>query len=278
MSNLFKEYKTMKKFFKYMIPSLAAVLLLGSCKDDDASAPGFVELPCTVSMENLTAASYNLLNADVVLSNPENVLEQGLELSATEDFAETTIIVADSVNANVKVNAAAAPGNNYYVRAYAFLKNNQVLRSATQTVSTPEYTYPVNGTYHVSKIFAMDWDDYNFYDVTGTADYPVYDVTIELSEEEEGEVIISNILGAGLTVQGIYDEEEGVILVPSGQVCTEDLAGYGPAQFIAFNEELDGEEYVTFTFDKKTGSLSSSIFGIRVTAGFWDILYIQAAQ
>ena len=268
----------MNKFFKYMIPSLAAVLLLGSCKDDDASAPGFVELPCTVSMENAVAATYNLVSADVVLSNPENVLEQGLELSATEDFAETSIVVADSVDAKVKVNAAAAPGSSYFVRAYAFLKNSKVVRSDVQKVSTPEYTYSVNGTYHVRKIFAMDWDDYNFYDVTGTTDYPVYDVTVEFSEDEEGTVIISNLLGEGLTVEGIYDEEEGAILVPSGQVCTEDLAGYGPAQFIAFNEELDGEEYVTFAFDKKTGSLNSSIFGIRVAAGFWDILYIQAAQ
>lgn len=267
----------MKKFFKYMIPSLAAVLCLGSCSDD-VEAPAYVELPGTVSMENAVAASYNLVSADVVLSNPENVLEQGLELSATEDFAEASIIVADSVDGKVTVNAAAAPGNNYFVRAYAFLKNNKVLRSDVQKVSTPEYTYPINGTYRVGKIFAMDWDDYNFYDVTGTADYPVYDVTIELSEEEEGVVVISNILGMGLTVQGIYDEEEGFILVPSGQICTEDLAGYGPAQFIAFDEELNGEEYVTFTFDKKTGSLQSSIFGIRVSAGFWDILYIQAAQ
>ena len=267
----------MNKFFKYMIPSLAAVLLLGSCKDD-VEAPAYVELPGTISMENAVAATYNMVSADVVLSNPENVLEQGLELSATEDFAETSIVVADSVDAKVKVNAAAAPGSSYFVRAYAFLKNSKVLRSGVQKVSTPEYTYPVNGTYHVGKIFAMDWDDYNFYDVTGTADYPVYDVEVEFSEEEEGTVVISNLLGMGLTVEGIYDEEEGVILVPSGQICTEDLRGYGPAQFFAFNEELEGEEYVTFTFDKKTGSLSSTIFGIRVSAGFWDSLYIQAAQ
>ena len=263
----------MKKFFKYILPCMALGLALVSCSEDEK---GFTDaaLPGTVALENATAVNYNTVTANIVLSNPENVIEEGLEVATKEDFSDSKFIISKDIDSNIGMTLTALPATTYYIRAYAFQKNSNILRTEVVKITTPDFVYSIDGTYTVTSILVMSFDDYNFYESIGTEDYPAYEITIKSGED--GQVEITNLYEFGTTVVGFYDAETGAISVPSGQQVIDELDVYGPAVLVGFSDELDLQESIDIVFDKKTGVLETGIWGVRVSAGFWDVCAISA--
>lgn len=263
----------MKKFFKYILPCMALGLALVSCSEDEK---GFTDaaLPGTVALENTTVVRFNTVTADIVLSNPENVIEEGLEVATKEDFSDSKFVISKDIDSKVSMTLNTTPATTYYIRAYAFQKNSNILRTETVKVSTPEFVYSIDGTYTVTSIFVLDFETYTFSESIGDKSYPPYEITIKSGED--GKVEITNIYETGATVVGFYDAETGAISVPSGQKVVDDLEGYGPAALVGLSNELALTETIDIVFDKKTGLLETGIWGVRVSAGFWDVCAISA--
>lgn len=268
----------MKKFYQYALVSLVLLMGFSSCSDEDMSKQAIdaqydqvysqIDPASTLKLASLTALSYNKLSAQLNVSDPSLVLEQGLEYATTEDFSDAKQVLAESIESSNDFQLPAVPGTTYYVRAYAVLKNYATIYSATQTVTTPEFTFSLEGTYTLSEIWSYYSEEYE----TG------YEITLAFADGSETTVEITNLFNEGKVITGEYDPETGMIMIPNGQVLMDDLSGYGEAWLDGADDEGAPTDFLYFVFDEKTGVLESGFAYLNVSLGTWDLLSISAVH
>jgi len=268
----------MKKFYQYALVSLVLLTGFCSCSDEDMSKEAIdaqygqayaqVVPESTLKLATLTAASYNKLNAQINVSDPSLILEQGLEYATSEDFSDAKQVPAESIESSNDFQLPAVPGTTYFVRAYAVLKNYAMIYSAAQTVTTPEYTFPLEGTYTLSEIWS-------YYSEVYETDY---EITLSFVDGSDTSVEITNLFNEGKVVIGEYDPETSMILVPNEQVVMDDLSGYGEAFLDGADDTGAPADFLYFTFDEKTGALESGYIYLDVSLGTWDLIAISAVH
>ena len=299
----------MKNIFKLMIPCLAVAFSLTSCNDtmdDKASIDAQFVKPTTASitLASATAADFQSVNATGSLSGLEskmvcpncgysadaapakcptcetadslfvtvgNVSEFGIQVSKNQDFSGTVkTIVGDFGALNYDLTATGLEeSTTYFVRAYAATTTAGILVSEAKSVTTPKAPiFPLDGVYST-----IEWD---FNQDTGeweAAEAP-YDITIEFDAEDPTLVNITNIWDGGMTVQGQYNAETGVITVPNMQIIYVH-ATYGDVWIRGVNSAVTGyTSAVQFQFTALGGKMQSTPMGAICAAGAFGYFYL----
>ena len=265
----------MKNIFKYIIPCLAMAFAFASCDDtmDDKSVIDSQYesqfKTATISISSLTAPAFNTINVACAVGDANDVAEQGIQISTTDNFDNASYMVNDTVEAAFSMDVDGLDElSTYYVRAYAMSKNGNVVYSNSQSITTPEApTIPIEGVYTATEIDRDDAGNWK------PADR--YKMLIEFEEGSTEIVNITNIWNGGMTVQGVYDEAKGTITVPNYLVIYNH-ATYGEVWIQGVNQAVSAyTSSVTFTYNKKGGLMVSTPMGAICAAGAFGFFYLE---
>lgn len=265
----------MKNIFKYIIPSLALALTLASCDstmDDKASIDAKYEgqfKTATISIASVDAPAYNTVVTTCTVGDANDVAEQGIQFSTTNDFTGVAYTSNETVEASFSIETSGlAELTTYYVRAYAVSKNGNVVFSEVQQIKTPEApATPLNGTYTATEYARSNAGTWN---VSRT-----YKINIEFAEGSTTLVNITNIWGGGYTVQGEYDEESQTITVPSYQII-DVHPSYGDVWIMAILPDFsDYTDAVTFQFTPRGGHMTCTPMAAQCAAGNFSFFYLD---
>lgn len=265
----------MKNILKYIIPCFVAALAFTSCDstmEDKAAIDARYETSSmtTATVSGVNADDYQTVSATGSVSSTEDAIEVGIQVSSNADFSSKVTSVASKEIASTFTLAVSglAELTTYYVRAYAVTKGGTTVVSEAQTATTPKTPiFPLDGTYTAVEYDLNDDDEFEVADQ--------YDITVEFDEEDPTIVNITNIWGAGMTVQGQYDEAKGIITVPNMQVIYVHES-YGDVWLRGVKDDLSGyTSNVQFKFTKIGGKMVSTIFAAQCSAGNFGILYLS---
>jgi hypothetical protein len=266
----------MKNIFKLMIPCMAFAFSLTSCDktmDDKASIDAQYERAtnATVSLNSATALDFQTIVAQGSITNEAEVIEAGIQLCSDTEFKNN---VKSYYGSTVEVSfndtiPGLAEQTTYYVRAYAMTRTAGLIVTEPQSVTTPKAPiFPLDGTYTVT-----EWDVEDDY-VTWTPAAETYEMTITFDEADPTIVNITNIWGGGMTVQGQYDAETGIITVPNMQVIYVHNT-YGDVWLRGI--DLDEGVYtdcVYFQFTALGGKMVSTSMAAQCAAGDFGYFYL----
>lgn len=258
----------MKKIFKLLLVCLCLPVALTGCyseMDDkaDIDAQYVGGTAPTTSLTSATVTSFSTMEAvGTVDAKGGTVLEAGVMLSTSSDFASFDSYAAEEVSESFTVSISGLNDNTtYYVRSYAVSAANGIVVSEAQTASTPVAPiFDVDGTYTTQE-YEIDTE-------TGTESLSAtYKVTIAFAEGSDTKVNITNLFEGGETIVGTYNKDRGTITVAQNQIIGVH-SSYGNIFIRPVNDEISG--YVssaTFTFQSKGGFMNSSIWAASVSAG-----------
>lgn len=260
----------MKKIFKYILPCLSLMLAFTSCydtMDDKASIDAAYEKQfknATVSIASVTAPAYNTVEVTCTVGDVKDVAEQGIQFSKTEDMTGAKFLPNDTIEAEYTLTVdGLEEATTYYVRAYAMSKTGVPVYSKVQAITTPEAPgSTVDGTYIATE---YTYDNGNW--IQGKP----YEITIEFAEGSETTVLITNIWGGGMTVEGIYDPENNTITVPNYSVIFN-YPGFGDFWLESYDDE--DEDAIIFHFNPRGGSMESTVMGVIFEQGAYEFLYL----
>lgn len=266
----------MKNIFKLMIPCMAFAFSLTSCDktmDDKASIDAQYEraTSATVSLSGVSAVDFQTVTATANVGSESEVIEEGIQLCKSADFTSgITSISNDTVEASFSIDfAGLAELTTYYVRAYAMTRTAGLIVTEPQSVTTPKAPiFPLDGTYTVT-----EWDVEDDYE-TWTPAEETYEMTITFDEADPTIVNITNIWGGGMTVQGQYDAETGIITVPNMQIIYVHNT-YGDVWLRGI--DLDEGVYtdcVYFQFTALGGKMVSTSMAAQCAAGDFGYFYL----
>ena len=258
-----------------MIPCMVAALALVSCDktmDDKAAIDAQYDRPssATVSLTSAAAEDFQSVKATVSVSGESEIFEQGIQLCSDASFASNVTSVAnDTIESSFTlIVGKLAEQTTYYVRGYAATKTGGIIVTEPQSVTTPKAPiFTVDGTYT-----ATEWD-YNK-DTGAWENAGKYEVTITFDPADPTIVNITNIWGGGMTVQGQYDAETGIITVPNMQVIYVHNT-YGDVWLRGI--DLDEGVYtdcVYFQFTALGGKMESTSMAAQCGAGDFGYFYL----
>ena len=266
----------MKNIFKLMIPCMAFAFSLTSCDktmDDKASIDAQYEraTSATVSLSGVSAVDFQTITASANIGSESEVIEEGIQICASSDFAKGVSSYAnDEVASSFSIEIPGlAELTTYYVRAYAMTRTAGLIVTEPQSVTTPKAPiFPLDGTYTVT-----EWDVEDDHE-TWTPAAETYEMTITFDEADPTIVNITNIWGGGMTVQGQYDAETGIITVPNMQVIYVHNT-YGDVWLRGI--DLDEGVYtdcVYFQFTALGGKMVSTSMAAQCAAGDFGYFYL----
>lgn len=266
----------MKNIFKLMIPCMAFAFSLASCDktmDDKASIDAQYEraTSATVSLSGVSAVDFQTITASANVGSESEVIEEGIQLCSSADFAKG---VSSFANEEVASSfSIEVPGlaelTTYYVRAYAMTRTAGLIVTEPQSVTTPRAPiFPLDGTYTVT-----EWDVEDDYE-TWTPAAETYEMTITFDESDPTIVNITNIWDGGMTVQGQYDPESGIITVPNMQIIYVH-GTYGDIWIRGVEKDFsDYSDAVYFQFTALGGKMESTPMGAICNAGTFGYFYL----
>lgn len=257
----------MNKIFKYFIPCLFVALGLTSCystmddkHDIDIQHENAYTNPSIVSATAI-ASSYNTIEVTASVENVDNVEKEGIQFSIKQTFTTEDYFENDDVEKSYSVIIDGLTElTTYYYRAYAVGKNGSMVYGETQSITTPEApSTPLEGVYTAQEV--------SYKDGSWIKDPNTYKITISFEEGSTEIVNITNIFGAGTTVQGVYDADKHVISVPSQQLIYTHPT-YGPLLLMGETDDrTNWAPNITFTFTPRGGAMSSSIWACLIATG-----------
>lgn len=269
---------------------LTILVLLASCSDTmddkadiDAKYDSGNATTVTLNADNIV---YNGVTLNIGYSDPSQVYEAGYEMSSSSDMSDPTYVViqkatdSTSISSTYTQSVPLTPGTTYYVRSYAFQRNGSTVYSEVATVTTPEYIYPLNGTYSVTE-YQYNQDTEKFEAETNEDGSPyTYDVTVEFEEGSTTDVKITNILGFGTEVEGIYDPDEKLVYIESpasNPITIGNHNRYGTIYCRSINSEFSAYvNNIIFQFDEKKGTLNTTtILNPIVSAGSFGYFQME---
>lgn len=267
-----KERK-MRKLRYILLPVVAVALCLTSCYDEmgskaeiDAKYASTVQPSLTV---NSVTPSYYTLAIEGAVSDTTDVIETGVQVSETEDFANYTAYHALELANTFNVDVTSLEENTtYYVRSYAVTRAAGTAVSEAQSVTTLYApVYDIAGSYTATEYTI---NDDNEMEVSGT-----YPMTVAFVEGSTTAVEITNLWGGEYTITGTYDAEANVIYVPTQQQIY-DHPTYGPVYAYGVNDSMSAyTRTIAFYFTPKGGRMTSSIWQARVSAGAFGMYWMD---
>ena len=255
---------------------MAFAFSLTSCDktmDDKASIDAQYEraTSATVSLSGVSAVDFQTITASANIGSESEVIEEGIQLCASADFAKGVSSYAnDEVASSFSIEIPGlAELTTYYVRAYAMTRTAGLIVTEPQSVTTPKAPiFPLDGTYTVT-----EWDVEDDYE-TWTPAAETYEMTITFDEADPSIVNITNIWDGGMTVQGQYDAETGIITVPNMQIIYVHNT-YGDVWLRGI--DLDEGVYtdcVYFQFTALGGKMVSTSMAAQCAAGDFGYFYL----
>lgn len=267
----------MKNIFKYMIPCLVVAFGLTSCNstmDDKAAIDAMYQRATTavVALSNANADDYQTITVDGTVTNEAEVIEVGFQVSKSSEFSGgASFYSIDEVAPGFSYTISGlAEKTTYYVRAYAATRTAGIIFSEAKTVTTPAAPiFPLDGTYTVKEV-SFDFDSEKW-----VAPEETYEITVAFDEKDPTIVNITNIWDGGMTVQGQYDKDKGIITVPNMQLIYVH-GTYGDVWIQSLTPDLDDDASgVTFTFTALGGKLKSTPMAARCGAGDFAYFYLD---
>lgn len=211
-----------------MILAASLLAINTACETDatlDETRVAEVAAP-SISLQSVTVDKYTAsFTIDLSEKGTPEAYEYGVLISteAQPDLNNSTIVAADMSESQATIQATLAPGNTYYVCAYA-LTANQLARSEVKTFTTESH-------YLGDFLGKRTLSGYNF-NLEGTL--PI-NVEIIADEQDEKTAYLKGLSSfAGVTlplepVKMIFDLENGTVTIPDNQVINEPK--YGAYQY-----------------------------------------------
>lgn len=267
----------MKNISKTLILCLTLAGGLTSCYDEMDSKESIDQLyeandAPTVSVSSASATSFSSIEVNGSVSTDQNILETGVMVSTSADFATYSTYPSEEVSTTFTIAIPSLNDNTtYYVRAYAVGRSNTAV-SESKEIKTPiAPIFDLNGTYSVQQYYydddAGEWtlDD-------------SYEVEIAFEEGSTDKVTISNVFGGGTVIKGIYNETKSLISVAAEQIIMNHNK-YGEVFMLPVNNAMASYvDNATFTFQSKGGYMSSSIWQARCSAGSFGMYKLSMAH
>ena len=275
----------MNKFFKYIIPCMSLGMVLTSCYDevDDKSVIDKQYEKATATTVTLTAGEvvdYQTLSLTATLSDTLDIIEQGFQVSTSEDFADAAYQPANRDELTFAANPSGLEGlTTYYARAYAFTNAGQVIYSESTKLTTPRTPiYDINTTFLVHEYEYDEDAGWQIQVGEDGSDAGYYLMSIEFAEGSETDVLIHGFLGFDATIVGVWDPETSTVTIPGSQVVGEHPT-YGPMFPVAFDMstgDYAADDIITLQFKSLGGSLVSTPYTLSVSAGYFGIYTFTA--
>lgn len=227
----------------------------------DSSAP-------ELSISNLEVLGYEGFVADVNVSYVDGVIETGVAISTTADFAgEVTFKQPAEITTAFTVEATGIKdGLLYYVKPYAVTAGGLFYGDAV-TADVPVAPVFAN-TYVFGKYKACDYDLQ-----TDEPDGDPYAMVVSPGKLWN-EVIFTNLWAGKMSVVAVANNEDNTMYIKAGEVCGID-SDYGPVQVqgLAITDEgkLALAETTSVIYDEE--QIVIGYWGARVSAGFFGYLY-----
>lgn len=259
----------MKNILKMIVPCMALLLTFSSCystmddkSDIDAKYASATTTTVTLAEVNVDmtsiVANFNVAGIDVI--------EQGIEVAAKEDFSDATAYAVEEGNT---ISVSDLPElTTLYVRAYAVTKGAGTVVSSAKKITTGGIpVFPIAGTYTC--------DEYKFDSNAGTwAVDDQYTIAIA-SEPGSNDVLITGIWGYPLPVEGTYDPATNIVTVDSYSIIGTH-SSYGEVWIRGVNDAVSAyTNTIEFKFTPKGGAMVSSNFAVQVSAGSFGFFKLQ---
>lgn len=249
----------MKNIFKTLIPCLALSVALTGCYDemDDKAvidALHFQENTVSASIGEVSAINFSTVTMSGSVSSVDGVSEVGFMVSTSADFSTYSAYPADELSTSFAYTLTTTDETTLYIRTYAYGIGGVTNVSETKSVTTPVAPkFEISGTYE-----AID------YDASSSEPTTPYEVTVELLDDDEYNLAITNLWDGGMTIYANYNQETGVVTIPAGQVIYVH-ASYGDVWI----EEYNGASTVVGQFTIKGGYLKLKAWGAVCSAGYF---------
>lgn len=255
----------MKNIFKTSVSCLALAIAVTSCYDDledkssiDAKYEQASNITTTLGETNVL--TFSQIAAEGSVSDTLGVLETGVMVSTTEDFASYSVYKAAEVATSFQVTVNnLEEKTTYYVRSYAYTTNGTMVSEPTSVTTPVAPIFDLNGTYT-----AIDFDPED------DSEAGEYEVTIQFAEGSETDILITNLWDGGLTVEAKFDPKTGKISIPAGQVIYVH-ADYGDV----WMEDEDGNDNIAGQFIAKGGFLNINTYSAVCGAGSFGSQYVK---
>ena len=258
----------MKRISYKTIVFLVSVLTLMGCNDtmdDKADIDGKYTKKFDTPVFGISEIKDVTHNSAVVtlnLSAPENVVEQGIQVSSSSDFTEyeNYWVEGDAVadGAEVDLNGGLEPETTYYIRPYIFTVNEETVYGTATTFTTGEAparipAYIGNYTYTILE------------DLAGYVDE---DLTLNILATDNSMFKIEHW---GYDVDFIFKMDEKGELSAEPQPFGTDYYDYGPIYICTANnywskDSYDPETDVSY-YDSSTGTFNLNLVYF-VSAGY----------
>ena len=249
----------MKNIFKSLIPCLALSVALTGCYDemDDKAvidAMHYQENTVSASIGEVSAINFSTVTMAGSVSSVDGISEVGFMVSTSADFSSYNVYPADELSTSFAYTLTTTDATTHYVRTYAYGIAGITNVSEVKSVTTPVAPkFEIAGTYE-----AVD------YDADSSEPTAPYEVTIELLEDAEYNLAITNLWDGGMTIYAKYNSETGFVRIPAGQVIYVH-AKYGDVWI----EEAYGASFVGGQFVTKGGYLNLNPWGAVCSAGYF---------
>ena len=249
----------MKNIFKTLIPCLALSVALTGCYDEMEDkavidAKHYQENTVSASIGEVSAINFSTVTMAGSVSSVDGISEVGFMVSKTADFSTYSAYAADELSTSFAYTLTTTDETTLYVRTYAYGIGGTTNVSEVKTVTTPAAPkFEIAGTYE-----AVD------YDADSSEPTAPYEVTVELLEDAEYNLAITNLWDGGMTIYAKYNSETGAIAIPAGQVIYVH-ASYGDVWI----EEYNGASTVEGQFVTKGGYFNLKAWGAVCGAGYF---------
>lgn len=249
----------MENIFKTLIPCLALSVALTGCYDemDDKAvidAKNYQENTVAASLGEVSAINFSTVTMTGSVSSVDGISEVGFMVSTSADFSTYSAYPADELTTSFAYTLTTTDETTLYIRTYAYGIGGTTNVSEVKSVTTPVAPkFEIAGTYE-----AVD------YDADSSEPTTSYEVTVELLDDEEYNLAITNLWEGGMTIYAKYDPETGAIAIPAGQVIYVH-ASYGDVWI----EEYNGASTVVGQFVTKGGYLKLKAWGAVCSAGYF---------
>lgn len=249
----------MKNIFKTLIPCLALSVALTGCYDemDDKAvidAKNYQENTVAASLGEVSAINFSTVTMTGSVSSVDGISEVGFMVSTSADFSTYSAYPADELTTSFAYTLTTTDETTLYIRTYAYGIGGTTNVSEVKSVTTPVAPkFEIAGTYE-----AVD------YDADSSEPTTSYEVMVELLDDEEYNLAITNLWEGGMTIYAKYDPETGAIAIPAGQVIYVH-ASYGDVWI----EEYNGASTVVGQFVTKGGYLKLKAWGAVCSAGYF---------
>ncbi len=263
-----------KNIFKSLL-CLSAAMMFVACEDTmddkaDIDAGHVVKVTAMPTIASAPAVTFSAADVAVTLSDLVGIVEVSVELSTTEDFAESTFKSAATIESVCTIAfSGLAEQTTYYVRPYIYTVNGTtIVGEVTNFTTEAAPVFTIDGLYTAQE-YNLDFSSYEF------AKGASYQILIEFKDGSATEVVVTNLWNGGLEITGMYDEATQTVTIPSGQVLYNQAGVY---DFVAsgLDNSLSPLPAFTLSFTPLGGELSSSLIDVSVDGfGTQDIFFVD---